>query len=312
MNNFYVDNWLEQDRQCQSGFLKRALYFAIRPCLSLYASRYLSKEELKKFQPSLVLPSRGMPFETRRLWGSKLCDIKESILLVQGTGNGSDVLSWARLKPKKIIATDLFDFNESWEQVTRFCHDNFDVNVEFRQAKLEDHFFLENNSINLCASDAVFEHCVDLESVLKESFRILKPKGTLYAAYNPLYFCAGGDHFSGRGGLKNSFNHLLLNSEDYKTYFQDFLKEDENFQSGGRYVEMDLFSRLKTEEYLNLSKKAGFIINNLILEISSTALKFRNFFPLEYHNILNKHTNLEECDLLISSNLIRLIKPSIN
>ncbi|MEH2301968.1 MAG: class I SAM-dependent methyltransferase [Nostoc sp.] len=312
MENYYNISWLEQDKLHQTSILKRLFYFFSRPLLSTYASQFLSPQTLKILQPSLVLPGRGMPLETRRFWGSVLCKIREATILVQGTGTGWDVISWARLKPKKIIATDLFEFKDSWTEIIHYCKEKLNVEIEFYQSPLEDHSFLEDESIDFCASDAVFEHCQDLKSVLKESFRVLKPGGSLYAGYGPLWFSAGGDHFSGRGGLQNVFNHLLLDSEQYMKYFLSLLQTNEDFQSGGRYVELDLFSRLSTQEYCNLFQKVGFKIKDLILQLDPKSLAFKTKFPENFQQLCNKYTNKHEDDFLISSNLVRLVKPFSN
>jgi len=182
MKNYYNDSWIYQDKINRANILKRIIYFLGRPLLSIYGCYFLSTETLKTLNPSFVLPGRGMPMEDRRLWGSALCNIKEATLLIQGTGTGWDVISWARLKPKKIIATDLFEFQESWNQIIAYCKNSFGVSVEFYKAPLEDHSFLADESIDLCASDNVFEHCKNLRDVLQESFRILKPGGTLYGS----------------------------------------------------------------------------------------------------------------------------------
>jgi SAM-dependent methyltransferase len=309
MPDYYNDSWIEQNKIHQTSTLKRSMYFFARPFLSAYAHRYLSSETLTYLKPSLVLPSRGMPLETRRIWGSALCNIQEATVLVQGTGTGWDVISWAALKPKKIIATDLFEFKKSWEEIAAYCKQSFNVDVEFYQSSLENHSFLSSESIDLCASDAVFEHCLDLKLVLDESFRLLKPGGTLYASYGPLWFSAGGDHFSGRGGLKNAFNHLILDSEEYIKYFHEFIQEDEDFQSGGRYIEIDLFSRLNTKQYYNLFKEANFEINSLILEISPQSLAFKRKFIESFNQMQQKYINIcKEDDFLINTNLVRLVK----
>jgi ubiquinone/menaquinone biosynthesis C-methylase UbiE len=308
-NHYYQQPWLEQDKQHQSGILKRWVYFFARPLLSVYGSRYLSPTTLKALKPSLVLPGRGMSLETRRIWGAALCKLSEATILIQGTGTGWDVISWARLKPKKIIATDLFEFKDSWEQVSDYCHNSLGVEVEFRQCPLENHSFLADESVNLCASDAVFEHCQDLKSVLQESYRVLKHKGSLYASYGPLWFSAGGDHFSGRGGLENAFNHLILDSDQYKLYFNSFLKQDEDFQSGGRYVELELFSYLTSKEYFELFKQAGFSVNSLIIEINPKSLEFKDKFSQLFQRMAKKYDyKCTEDDFLISANLIRLSK----
>ncbi|MBG1260301.1 class I SAM-dependent methyltransferase [Nostoc commune] len=310
MENYYNISWLEQDKLHKTSILKRLFYFFSRPLLSIYASQFLSTQTLKILQPSLVLPGRGMPLETRRLWGAALCKTREATILVQGTGTGWDVISWARLKPKKIIATDLFEFKDSWSEITNYCKKILNVEIEFYQSPLEDHSFIKDESIDLCASDAVFEHCQDLKSVLKESFRVLKPGGILYATYGPLWFCAGGDHFSGRGGLQNCFNHLLLDSEQYMKYFLSFLQTNEDFQSGGRYVELDLFSRLSSKEYCELFKEVGFQIKDLILQLDPKSLAFKTEFSEIFRQLCDKYTNKYEDDFLISANLVRLLKPS--
>jgi len=308
MADYYNESWLEQDRLHRTNILKRLFYFLSRPLLSVYAKHFLSPQTLKTLQPSLVLPGRGMPLESRRIWGAGLCKISEATILVQGTGTGWDVISWARLKPKKIIATDLFKFQDSWDEISYYCKTELNVEVEFYQSPLENHAFLQDESIDLCASDAVFEHCRDLKSVLKESFRVLKHGGSLYASYGPLWFSAGGDHFSGRGGLQNVFNHLLLEPEQYMDYFSSFLQTNEDFQSGGRYVELDLFSRLSTQEYCNLYLEAGFQIKDLILQLDPSSLAFKTKFSENFLSLCDKYGDKYQDDFLINANLIRLVK----
>jgi len=55
----------------------------------------------------------------KRLWRNTLCNIKKATVLVQGAGR--DVIYWARLKPKKIIATDLLEFKKSWLEISAYC-----------------------------------------------------------------------------------------------------------------------------------------------------------------------------------------------
>jgi SAM-dependent methyltransferase len=252
-----------------------------------------------------------MPLETRRRWGARyLANIREATLLVQGTGTGWDVVSWARLQPRRIIATDLFPFEESWQEIARYCLDRYRVPVEFRTAPLEDHGFLDSDSVDLIVSDAVYEHCRDLPRVMRESRRLLRPGGYLYASYGPLYFCAGGDHFSGRGGLEHAYNHLRLDQSSYQHYLEAHREEVEDFQDGMRYLELDLFSRLTTGEYLQIYREAGFIINQLILELCHQALDFKKRFPREFQEMVAQSAGrLSPDDLLIKVHLLRLQKP---
>jgi SAM-dependent methyltransferase len=308
-NNFFRQSWAEQEKNSRTGIAKRILYALARPVLSAINSRTLSRETLKQFNPALVIGPRGMPLETRRKWAVKRTGIRNAVVLVQGTGTGWDVITWAKLRPKRIIASDLFDFTESWRQIKDYCMRKFAVPVDFHQAALEDHAFISDGAIDLCVSDAVFEHCKNLGEVMRESFRVLRPGGSLYATYGPLWYCAGGDHFSGRGGLNNAFNHILLDPESYRTYFTKNLQQDEDYQSGGRYVELDLFSKLTTKQYLEIFLTTGFIIDELILEVCHCAVRFKKQYPNYFSQLAAMYPQCTPDDFLIKANFVRLVKP---
>ncbi len=288
---------------------KELIYFFMRPLLSNYASRCLKMETLRKHKPYLVLPGRGIPYRTRRRWAVRLGNAKDATILVQGVGSGWEVLLWAAIRPKKIIGVDLFSFSESWAEITKYCQEKYNIEVEFKQASLEELPFLDDGSINICASDAVYEHCRDLNSVLKESFRVLKPGGVLYAAYGPLWFTAGGDHFSVRGGLENSFNHLILNQKEYINFVNNNIHKDEEYQDGRRYLEIDLFSKLTTQDYLELLRNNGFKIKKMILETNSYALDFKKKYHEKFSEIVDTcYGKCDTDDLLIQSNIVFCIK----
>ena len=310
MVEFRTKQWLSHHAGARSGLLKRVVYFIIRPLLSFKYSRYLSPETIQAYRPRYCFGARGLPLETRRAWGSKfLKNVREALVLVQGTGTGWDVISWAQLRPRRIIATDMFPFEDSWEDITRYCYDHYKVRVDFRLSAIEDVSFLESNRVDLIASDAVYEHCRDLPEVMRESFRILKPGGCIYASYGPLYFCAGGDHFSGRGGLENCFNHIRLGPEAYQQYLETYQEEIEDFQGGARYVELKLFSYLTTRQYLEIYRKAHFVVKELILEMSQDALQFKKKYPDDFNYLVDKYKDrCSQDDLLIKTNLIILRK----
>jgi len=68
---------------------------------------------------------------------------------------------------------------------------------------------------------------------MAESARVLRTGGSFYATYGPMWFCAAGDHFSGRGGLEHVFAHVEYDESTYKEYFDSYLLPEEEFQSGG-------------------------------------------------------------------------------
>jgi SAM-dependent methyltransferase len=310
MVEFRTQDWLSHHQGASTSLLKRIIYTGYRPLASWRYSRYLSTETRQKYKPHLCLGPRGMPLESRRRWGTKyLRNIRDSLMVVQGTGTGWDVISWAQLRPRQIMATDMFAFEDSWGDIARYCYDRYAVRVDFRMAANEAMPFLASNSVDFIASDAVYEHCWDLPGVMQESCRILKPGGSIYASYGPLYYGAGGDHFSGRGGLATCFNHLLLDPEAYQRYLAAYQEEIEDFQGGKRYIELDLFSYLTTSGYLKIFQEAGLTVRGLILEISPEALGFKQSCPDKFDFIVNKYKDrCDKDDLLIKANLIILQK----
>lgn len=302
-------DWRESHAALHVPRWKQAVYALLRPLMAARARRYLSDRFLTETRPDAVFFTRGTPLAWRRRWGARRANLASATLLVQGTGTGWDVVSWAALGPARIVATDLYPFPESWEEIARHCRDAFGVTVEFRAVPLEDHGFIADGSIDICASDAVFEHCTELEAVLSETRRILRPGGTVYATYGPLWFAPGGDHFSGRGGLHTVYNHIALEPEAYRRYFEAERAAVEDFQSGGRYVVLDLFSKLTTRQYLAAYARAGLLRDGLILELSPDALAFRRRFPDRFQAVLVR--NAQHCtadDLLVKANFIRLVK----
>ena len=269
---------------------------------------FVSKSTLKAYKPTWVLPEQGFPLESRRRWATNYQSLYGKTILVQGTGTGWDVVSWARISPPKLSQQIYFPSMISWNEISTYCRQCFDVDVRFYQSPLEDQSFLEDESIDLCASDAVYEHCKNLPQVILETKRILKSDGYVYATYGPLWFCASGDHFD-RGGLENAYNHLLLEENAYKEYVNSYREANEDFQSGSRYIEIGLFSYLTTSEYLEIFRNAGFVLDDLILEVSSQASNFLRKFPERFKEIEKKYEDrCKRDDFLIKANFVQLKK----
>lgn len=282
---------------------KRRTYQVVLPALSWLARRHIGPEYTV---PPLerVLGERGMPIEARRAWANRSKRIAGATLLVQGTGTGWDVVSWARFRPRRIFATDMFSFPE-WPDVADHVKRKYGVEVIFTRGSLE-HLEFATNSIDLVVSDAVFEHCTDIQSVLSETRRVIRSDGIVYATYGPLWYSAGGDHFSGRGGLSNAYNHVALSSADYKKYFQSNLQSREDYQSGGRYVALALFSKLTTRQYLRAFDEARLSAERLILEVSSDALAYKRAYPSAFANLLSRLVDVSSDDLMIKANFVIL------
>lgn len=308
---FQNRDWMQYYQRLKSPWWKRVVYFVARPLLSKLGRHYLSSDLIKSFPVKYVLPGRGLPLEDRRGWANSHYNLRGKNLLIQGTGTGWDVISWLNWQPQTIMATDLFYF-DSWQDIKAFVISNYpDVKSNFVQASLEESPF-PANYFDAIVSDAVYEHCKDLLAVMLETYRLLRPNGIVYASYGPLWYSPGGDHFSPRGGFENAYNHVALSPELFGQYFKTNRNSNEDFQSGGRYIELKLFSYLTTKQYLEIFQQAGFIIESLILQISKDALKFRKDYPDKWKQLLelNSVPPISEDDLIINSNLIILRKPN--
>jgi len=285
---------------------KLAVAAILRPAFHWQGRQSLSSAFLSSMPAGTkVIHQRGYPLKARREWVNKRTPLCGSRILIQGTGSGWDALSWLPFQPQSLHGVDLFCFQQSWDKVRSYAQASGLGLPSFSVSGLERLPF-EPGSFDLAVSDAVFEHCRDLEAVLKETKRVLRPGGFVYATYGPMWFCIGGDHFSGRGGLTHAYNHVELETEAYQRYFRDMQHAEEDAQSGGRYVELDLFSKLKTSEYLNLFSRCGFKVIDLILEVEPLALQFRREFPKRFNGILRKYPGLTADDLLIKTHIVIL------
>ena len=303
--NYSTSDWRQDFRNHRASDWKEGFYWFLRPLFYLAARRHLSRKTLARLKPDLVLGTRGMPLCFRRRWSCDDGSLIGKTLLIQGVGSGWEVLSWAELKPRKIVGVDLYPF-ESWSEIRTTVVREFATDVEFHASPLHDLGSVGSNSVDVVASNACYEHVKNLPAVMQETHRILKPGGVVSAIYSPLWFCAGGDHFSGRGGLRHVFNHLLLEPEEYRGYVAKHQQQSEDFQSGVRYLELDLFSRLRTEDYLKTFRASGFEVDGLILEVSPEALAFRRKHHELFDRLLQKHPHCLEDDFLIKTNFVRL------
>lgn len=305
--SYRVTDWEAQDRAARTPGWKRALYRVARPLIDLEGRRHLSAAALARWCPELVFARRGFPLEERRQFATAGQGLAGKTVLVQGTGTGWDVMSWAELRPAKIVATDAFAFPESWEAIARAARDRHGVPVEFRAAPLEDHAFLAAGSVDLCASDAVLEHVRDVPAMLAESRRVLRSTGRLYAGFGPLWYAPGGDHFAPRAGLDHVYAHIEYAPDAYRAFFERHRQPVEDFQSGGRYVELDLFSKLRADDYLAAFRAAGFRVDALVAEVCPLALAFEAAHPARVAALLAAHQGrLDRDDLRLKALLVRL------
>jgi SAM-dependent methyltransferase len=301
--DWVVNDWQAQLRAASCPAWKQELHAASRRGIDLLVRRRLSRAARVRWKPDWVSFGRGFPFEFRIRWGLAGLDLHKAVLLIQGVGTGWEIPLYAQLRPARLIATDMCSF-ETWAAIADHCDKQFGVKVEFLQTKLEEHSFLDAGSVDACISHGVFEHCRDLATVLRESRRVLRRGGRLFAAFGPLWYGAGGDHFSTRGGLEHAYAHVDRDPAAYRAFFEAHRKPYDDFQSGGRYVELDLFSKLSADQYFEHFASAGFTQTGLIVYLQSLAFQFEREFPQRWAKLLADLRGRADADELRLAGLV--------
>jgi len=293
----------QSHRTHRSARYKRLAYWFLRPLLDRKTRPHLSIAARGLPRLSRVLPERGFPLETRRAWLNRYAPVAGRTLLVQGTGTGWDTLSWLPFSPQVIVGIDAYAFQAAWHRIAA-------VGPRFVAGDLTA-LPLGDRTIDVAASDAVFEHCRDLDAVLRETWRVLRAGGAVYATYGPLWYCFGGDHLSGGDGphLERGYFHLAEDHDAYRAYVETHTNVGADAQGGARYIELGLFSRLTTAQYLAAFARAGFELVDLILEVSGLAIAFGRRWPERAHMLAGRH-GVSLDDLLIKANFVVLRKPA--
>ena len=217
-----------------------------------YKYKYRNFFKKQNYNIDLVLPSKGFSSLSRKKKLNSIKLIKNKKILIVGCGNGLDIINWLKFKPKYIEAIDLFDYSRSWQKIEKYLKkDKSNTKIKFYQKNI-----LELNSYNkfdFIVSDAVFEHLEKLDEAIKKLTILLKKDGVIYASYGPLWYCFGGDHFSGRDKKENGYNHIILSKKKYKIYFNKNVNSPENeikhHGSAGIFVKKKLFSKKNANEY---------------------------------------------------------------
>ena len=262
-------------------YFKKIIRIALYPLLNWITTIWLSKKfSTTKFRPNFWLwGQRGNDYPRLRTRVNHYKKISNASIFVAGCGSGKDLPSWLKYKPKKIVGVDLYNYSKSWMRLINLAKIKCPkTSVELFQGNLEQLTSIKDESFDIVASDAVFEHLTDLPKVLHEFNRILKPDGIIYATFGPMWHVWGGDHYSGSDGLNNGYNHLLLQDHEYKKYlnFEQSIFHSED--DGRTWIKENLFSYLSPQEYVDILEGSGFrrLTLGVIVEPRSLAYAKKN------------------------------------
>ncbi len=292
----------ERIRDLADIFIRRPFYKLV----------YGTKCKALPYKVELMLPERGLSLLERRKWLNNYCPLKNSRILVIGCGAASDFAHLLRFNPKEIVGIDLLNYSKCWGKIkNHVAFKGLSTKLSFHQADASALDKLELGVFDVIISDAVFEHCRDLKSVLKNCYSLLKSKGVMYSGYGQFWYCWGGDHFSGRDCIEHGYNHLLLKPSEYLEYFNKYVRdlayEVDEGGGGGLFVPLDLFSKLSHKEYIELFPQVGFQVKGLIMEFSANAVKALKSKELQ-EQLLKKFPDFILDDFILKSHIVVLEK----
>lgn len=287
--------------------LRSPIYGVYRKLTSIWLSKKL--QSITPFTVNVWLwGQRGNSYAFHRKRVNDFYPIRGKKILIAGCGTGRDVASWLKYKPRQVTGIDFFNYSKAWLTVTNFLKRKYPHSItNFQQGDLKHLSRICDEEFDIVGSDAVFEHIKDPAAVCREWYRILKPGGILYATFGPLWFGWHGDHFSGWDSVDSGFNHILLTPSEYQEYLNQkpYLQHSED--DGRTWIENNLFSYLKPNEYLNILTEANFHRLHVGVIIEPNALKCLSNNPKLRNELISKYSPI---DLMISGMTIIFQKPS--
>jgi ubiquinone/menaquinone biosynthesis C-methylase UbiE len=249
--------------------LRRLLYPAYLKLISPFVQRRFDPDDNLQVD-QWYWGNRGLEFELLRTRLHRLIGITGQRVLVAGCGTGRDLPSWLQYQPLSLLGVDYFNYRRAWEALTSKYRGH---QISFIQGELGNLDGIEDESVDIVGSDAVFEHVQDLAAVLKEFYRILRPDGAIYATFGPLWYSWGGDHISGYDCLASGYSHLVLNPESYEEYLESAGAFSHSEHDGRTWIKHRLFSYLRPKAYLGLLQEAGFSKLHLGLVLEPRAIR---------------------------------------
>ena len=202
-------------------------------------------------------------FLNSRFWSrfNNSPNFKEASILEIGSGTGSLCVEMASKGAKKVVGLDidheLIDFANCY--VKEFFPNLANI-IQFECLDLKN--YDDPAFFDIIVSKDSFEHIIDLELMLDEMKKRLKPGGKIYSGFGPLYTSPYGDHDRRRNILKPwgifgkilsliPWAHLFLNSTLIKMnnrYRQRKINSIKDLQ----------LNTLAWSDYFKIFQKSGF------------------------------------------------------
>jgi ubiquinone/menaquinone biosynthesis C-methylase UbiE len=220
---------------------------------------------------------------------------------------GEDVQFWLRRNVKKLTGVDIYALTSHWSRILPILRRQWPVEVEFRQASLESLPFADG-SFDIIVTDSVLEHVRNIDVMVDETARVLRPGRYALHSFGPLYYSCGADHCISAYGLEAGYDHLLLDEAAYRARIEDAAF----FQSIGQpdlpfWALHDQFCFALATDYLKAFSRR-FHIRWCVAKISPSALAYRDAYPDRWEKLIASGVN--EADLLVKGLSVVLEKPA--
>jgi SAM-dependent methyltransferase len=208
---------------------------------------------------------------------------------------------------KRLEGIDVYALDEHWGRIVPALRGKWPAEIAFRQASIE-HIPFENAAFDVIVTAAVLEHVRNLDAIVDETARVLKPGGYALHSFGPLYYCFGADHCIAAYGMAASYDHLLLSEADYRCRIEDreHLKSATGNPDLAFWAVNDQISFATGSEYLAAFQRR-FEIAYVVTKISPEAIGYRERFPERWGQLLE--AGPAEADLLVKSLTVVLRRP---
>lgn len=193
-------------------------------------------------------------------------DLRGKVVLDYGCGAGAKSCYYATQGTKETIGVDI---HLRRDEINATLSQQGGLPVRFLSLEASGRIPLDDDSVDVVISSAVFEHVQDPALALREVFRVLKPGGTFLLRWHPFLTRYGG-HLGGVIGIP--YAHVVFPEKALvRTFFREML-----VMSGGRvsglllyknlsadsisFEDMGLqFNRLRVVEMRRLAASSGFV-----------------------------------------------------
>ena len=226
-------------------------------------------------QSGRYLVSRVNRFEPVR--GKQVC--------LLGIGLGRELEFWADFRPAQVLGLDVLNYQTAWARL-RTGYPRLALSfLQVPPGQLEG---VADGAFDILSSENVFEHVQDLDAVLWDCARVLRPGGLLFSSFGPLWFTWSGDHFAATREDGDGFAHLRTDFTAYKEALRALPFRPDERADGRVWVLQDLISFLRPLDYIRRCERY-FELVSVRAHLSMEALVWRERHPDDFAMLCRRH-----------------------